>query len=62
MSAEHIYQLGIIQLAISKLPADQKTLAHKAAEAIREVVSNHGDWGLVALALVGSEIAASEED
>jgi hypothetical protein len=62
MAAEHDYQLKIIRQAIDELPGDDRFQVQGAAQKIREIVSDYGDNGLVAFALVGSEIAAAEDD
>ncbi len=59
MTEEH-ENLLIIRGHIAGLPlADRKGIA-QAAQKLREVIAHHNDHGLLALALVGAELAAKD--
>lgn len=46
---------------ISSLPDEQKAAVNRCAESLRQMVSDAGDIGQLALALVGVEFQASED-
>lgn len=52
--------LLIIRGAIAGLPEADRQGVEQAAAKLREVVLLHNDHGLVALALVGAELAAKD--
>lgn len=48
---------SVIKGAISELPEDDKKAVTAAYEALKKVVTDAGDAGLMAIALLGSELA-----
>ncbi len=57
MTEERV-QLLLIRGAIAELPEADRQGIELAASKLREVVGTHNDHGLMALALVGAELAA----
>lgn len=56
---EHL-QLLLIKDHIASLPPAEQQVVNAAAETIRCIVRSNGDFGPLAVALVGSELAADE--
>lgn len=50
---QHIIICGVI----AQMPAEHQAKIHEAAQALRKTISEAGDFGQVALALVGAELA-----
>lgn len=59
MTSDKVALLAICG-AIYQLPAEDRAKVEAAAEKIRKIRTEAGDYGDIAVALVGAEIAAKE--
>jgi len=50
----------MIKGVISELPTEQLAKVNNALAEIRALVQTHGDYGVMAVALIGAELAAEE--
>lgn len=55
-------QLAAIQFHIKQMGLETETKVTQAATVIKAAVKEHGDCGVIALALVGCELNALKED
>lgn len=53
--------LMMMKGVISDLPEGDQETVKKCAQQLRDVIAQHGDYGSIALALVGLEFAAADE-
>lgn len=56
--SEEQQTLLIVRGAIAAMPESDRNAIAAAADALRELIRTHGEHGVMALALVGSEFAA----
>lgn len=55
MSQEELTRLGILGL-IAELPEMERHKAEECARKIRQLVEEYGDWGILAVTLIGAEL------
>lgn len=55
MSQEELTRLGVLGL-IAELPEEERKKTEECVQKIRELVDKYGDWGILAVTLIGAEL------
>lgn len=55
MSQEELTRLGVLGL-IAELPEAERKATEECALKLRKLIEEYGDWGILAVTLVGAEL------
>lgn len=60
MSTDELTRI-LIKGAVAEMPEDQRARVNECTEKVRTVIAEYGPFGQLAIAIIGSEMAAKEE-